>query len=287
MRITNNHNLPEPIYNAVCNTWAPKPNRFSVTDLINAPLQRILKMKYWDKLEQDASDMLWALLGKSVHAILEPYSPAESFSEEKLETTINGSTVVCVADLYHNEIISDYKITSVYAFLLGDKPEWEQQLNLYALLYGNKLELVVAGLKINAILRDWTKSKSLKDSNYPATPFHSVDVPLWSTFDQYTYLIDRLNRHQQAEAHMDAPVCTDEERWARPDKWAVIKEGRKTALRVLDSEEAALQWIEGYSKPDKKKLSVDFRQGEYTKCRDYCIVRQVCEFNPYTIAKTA
>ena len=66
MKITNKHNLDESIYNTLSRVYPPVPNRYSVTDLVNPPLMRYLREKHWNELEQDASDMLWMLLGKAL-----------------------------------------------------------------------------------------------------------------------------------------------------------------------------------------------------------------------------
>ena len=71
----------------------------------------------------------------------------------------------------------------------------------------------------------------------------------------------------------DLPVCTPDERFNSGDKFAVMKKGRKTALRVLDSKEAAEQW-----KADNGGDFIETRLGEDKKCADYC---SACEFCSY------
>lgn len=72
MRITNKFNLPETIVKAVkhdTHKMAPGAD-LSVSALIDAPQIRVLKKRVRD-LEQDASEMLWALLGTAMHNVLE------------------------------------------------------------------------------------------------------------------------------------------------------------------------------------------------------------------------
>ena len=71
----------------------------------------------------------------------------------------------------------------------------------------------------------------------------------------------------------DLPVCTPDERFNSGDKFAVMKKGRKTALRVLDSKEAAEQW-----EADNGGDFIETRLGEDKKCADYC---SACEFCSY------
>lgn len=71
MKITNKYNLPEPIYKACQMDTHRTHGDISVTTLIDAPQIRYLKRKHNDVLEQDVSEMLWALQGTAMHAILE------------------------------------------------------------------------------------------------------------------------------------------------------------------------------------------------------------------------
>ena len=279
MQITNQHNLPETIFNVLSQgNHKPIFARYSVSDLIGAPLVRILKMKHWDELQQDIGDMMWLLLGKSVHYILEKGAPDESLAEEKMVLPYGDVTIVGVTDLYHNKVIEDWKITSVYSFLLGDKPEWERQLNCYRFLY-TPLCLPVVGLKINAILRDWMKSKAEREDDYPAIPFVSVDVPLWDLDTLQKYIADRVSLHEESERVMEAPICTPEERWERPTTYAVMKKGNKKAARVLASEQAAKDWID-LAGDSNAKYDIEERKGESVRCASYCVVRDVCPVNP-------
>jgi len=86
--------------------------------------------------------------------------------------------------------------------------------------------------------------------------------------------VDRL--HGVVKELHDSP-CTDEERWHRPDSYAVMKEGRKSALRVFAAEGVAQAFIENHA--DAKKLSIEFRQGKDIRCESYCQVRAVCPVN--------
>lgn len=307
MRITNRYNLPENIVNAIkAGIYKPRKDRVGVSQLINAPLIRQLTLKHWDNLEEDVSDRLWALLGTSVHYILEKGTPENAFGEEKLIVNTPKGTISGKSDLYHNEEVSDWKITSVYSFLLGAKPEWEAQLNVYKWLWEQN-GFVVKKLTINAILRDWVRSKTLIDPEYPKIPFKTINVPMWDKDKIHFYILNRL------ELHSKEPLeCTPEEKWVRPTTWAVMEEGKKRAKRVLDTEEKAMKWLEdnsdfyidileglylvmkkGLKKPkgefmtkeealdhikEEETLYVVKRKGINVKCESYCNVSAFCPF---------
>lgn len=267
MKITNQFNLPDSIVNAITfNMRPPSSDRISVTDLISPPKIRRLKIEHYNELTEDASDRLWALLGKAVHYVLETGAQKESETETRLEAEMDGMRIVGISDMLHGTELSDYKITSVFSFLLGVKKEWENQLNVYAWLWRQRGK-PIDSLKIYAILRDWQQSKALVDANYPRIAFHAVCVPLWPIDGQERYIRARLEAHKALN-----PLCSDEERWYRGEKWAVYKKGNKTAFKLFDNKEQA----EALIKTDEKKYELQYRNGKYQRCESYCQVSEFC-----------
>ena len=68
---TNKHELPEPLYKAICNDQYVKRGDISVTTLIDSPRINALRKKHWEEIEEDAMDSIWSLFGSSVHHIIE------------------------------------------------------------------------------------------------------------------------------------------------------------------------------------------------------------------------
>ena len=93
MKLTNKHNLPEAIYNAVKNDPYRKQGHITVTTLINPPRIRALEQRHADELEEDVSDRLWSLLGQAVHVVLERAGADNVLQEERLGTQVNGWTL--------------------------------------------------------------------------------------------------------------------------------------------------------------------------------------------------
>ncbi len=283
MKITNNFRLPPEVYNAVSRVYPIDPNRMSVTALIDAPLIRQLKIKHWDALEEDASGRLWALLGKGVHAVLDRQETG-AITEKKLEVKVGGITIVGKTDNYKDEIITDWKVTSVWHHIFSDNKSETAQANCYAWLW-RKHDHPVKKLIIYRILRDWQQSKVGDD--YPPIPFVQVEVPLWSFEEQEKYIQEQLQYHQIA----DSEECSPDEKWEKPTTYAVMKKGRKSALRVLDDEGTAIQWcldneLAYYNRePDesnildyKTGISIVERKGECVRCLNYCPVRSKCPY---------
>lgn len=277
MKITNNFNLPQPIYQAVSGVWKPRFERITVSQLIQPPLQKYLTIKHWDTLEDDASNRLWALLGQGFHYVLAKYTTEKYLAELPLEANIYGIEVAGRLDLYYSETIEDYKVVSTFSFSLGEKIEWERQLNVYAFLMRHQ-GFNISKLRVNAILRDWMASR-IHSAGYPPIPFQSVDVKVWSPEEAQKYVQERVRLFQE---NPQSP-CSDEDRWIREGKFAVTKAGNKRALRLWDTEEEVQRFLKEYSISHPKiKLIVTKREPTYVKCdktKAYCPVRFVCPLN--------
>lgn len=71
MKLNNKYNLPETIYKALKADHHFSAGDISVSQLIDAPQIRVLRKLHRDELEEDISDKVAALIGTSVHSILE------------------------------------------------------------------------------------------------------------------------------------------------------------------------------------------------------------------------
>ena len=92
-----------------------------------------------------------------------------------------------------------------------------------------------------------------------------------SSDDEYAeaFIKERISLHEAAKKSL--PYCTAEEQWRKADVWAVHSEGRKSAHRLLDSEEAANTYAETVNGG-----FVVHRPGEAVRCEKYCSVNTFC-----------
>lgn len=272
MKLTNNMGLPTPFVRFVERRQRrPDPSRLSVTSLIGPAWQRMLLCNHWDELEADASESVWSLFGTAVHDLLETYAdPAEHIVEEPIRISTGDDYVIGHPDLLSTQdgILTDYKVTSVWSLVLGGRAEWAQQLNLYA--HGmRQAGHTVTRVQNIVFLRDWSAGKALAGGDYPSSMVVVVPQPLWSEAECDRFLRDRL------QAHAAPTPCSPEERWVRPSTWAVMKEGRKTAVRVFDNPLEA----EALAAQASKQTVVE-RRGRAVRCESYCSVRAVCRYAP-------
>lgn len=280
MIITNNTNLPAPFVKMAEDHYEIKPKRYSVTTLLKPVREIILNRRYNDVIEQDCSDMIWLLLGRATHAILEKYSVGKTeFAEERLEYTLeNGYTVSGIIDLYDMEKaeVVDYKTASVWKVIKSDFEDWRLQGLMYAWEL-RKNGLPCRTVTFYVILKDHSKSKAKYDASYPQSnifkyTFQVTDAAL-AEIDKY--IRDKLDEIIKYEDKPDdeLPLCSTADRWNDGDKFAVMKKGRKTALRVLDSEEDAELFIQNNGGDYIEK-----RPGEDKKCNDYCRCCTKCAY---------
>jgi hypothetical protein len=285
--ITNNKGFPMALVKAVENDSYSKGRADrSVTGLLAPPRQAALKDIHEDDLTEDVADRTYALYGQLIHLLLERAGEQDrnALTEERMFTELEGWTISGQTDtitLTEEEgwVVSDYKFVTAHKFKrdysgeLVMPPEYERQLNMYGhLLRENGFK--VEGLKIVAIYRDWSKMEARRDGNYPQLGAETHDVKLWSADEAREFMAERVRLHQAAEN--DLPECTDEDRWAKPDKYALMSTPTSVRARKLfDTEVSAVTWA--YENKIKEGWVVDHRPGVNTRCENYCLVSEYCE----------
>ena len=278
MQITNVHKVPEPLMTLAKREYYSKgAAQYSVTEIMSPPKVRRLREKHDADIVQDVSEMLWSLLGSALHVVMERGETEGWTKEERLFAAVDGVTISGAIDLQEETpegvVIIDYKFTSAWA-VMQEKEEWAQQLNIYKWLVETVKGKKVVGLKICALVRDYSRHD--RKEGYPAAPIAMIDVPLWTSEKTEAYIRERLEMHREAKMRADfgedLQACSDEERWMSETTYAVKRDGRKTAIRVLKNLEEATQMAE------KEKGYVETRHGEPRRCTgNYCGVSEWCK----------
>jgi len=275
MKYTNNYNLTQAFVDALTyDDYDYEEGVISVSRLISPPHQRRLYDKHRNDIVEDAINKVHTLLGTATHAYAEKANKDKYLIEKRFYDIIEDQKISAKIDLYDydNNSIQDFKTTSKYKFKDGKLPiEYIQQLNVQAYLM-KKSGYEVKKLYINAIFKDWRQS-DLYDAGMPSTPAMSYEIPLWSEDKQYAFILERIKYHLRD----DITVCTPEERWAVKPKFAVMKQNRKTAIRLLDSESEAIIYManHNYAQP---VYYIEKREGEDKRCTGYCSVNSFCSY---------
>jgi hypothetical protein len=273
MKITNNNNLPLPIYNAVADSsYSRGDSDISITQLLDPPRKVALETLYGDALTSDVSSNIHALIGTAVHEKIERTAVlAELTVEQRLFTDILGWRVSGQFDYIDRDgLLWDWKTASVWEIMNEVRASREYQLNCYDFLATNH-GYTVSGLRVGFIFRDWSAREALYTNGYPPNQVMVYPITRWDTGSQRTFLEERVRLHQEARETL--PECTAEERWAKPDSYAAVKVGNKRASKVFESAQDASQYVAAKG----VEYGVEFRPGESTRCKFYCSVADYCE----------
>ena len=270
MKITNKLKLPESFEKSLSKD-EPKPNRYSVTELLKPVQEIILTRRYYSKIEIDVCDCVNMLFGTAVHKMFEEVSDKNE-SEIKYECEFGEDTIVGVADIVKDDEIGDYKTATTSK---KDFKDYEDQILMYALLRYKKTGVITKKGVVYVLFKDWSKIKASVNSNYPQSPIYVHKFNINDSDYDYIekWIKDRLENIHEAEINL--LECTDEERWYTGTKYAVYKNtGDKRAAIVCDTEEEAHNYIT--NKCDGAG-EIEVRKGEYLKCKYYCNCSKFCK----------
>jgi hypothetical protein len=281
MTITNKMNLPEAMVRA-CETKAHNSSGYlSATTLLKGVKETILTHRHWNEFTDDVSDRIWAIFGTAVHSMLEHDSP-DTFTEENVSVEIpnTGYTVTGRIDCYDMKAgsIEDYKTASCWKVIYKDFDDWYKQGMIYAyLMKANGFD--VTRCRFIAMLKDWSKSKARHDASYPQSPVYVYEFKTTEKdfADIEVFIVQKVNAIKLCDDFSDDEIteCTKEERWAKGDVYAVMKEGRKSALKLFNNKQDAYAFL---GIQEKGKCKVEKREAVSTKCMEYCSACEFCNF---------
>jgi hypothetical protein len=280
MKLTNEYGIPQTFINVLERpTYNKGKAHLSATQLLNSPKIVALTRKFEDEIEQDASEMVWSIVGSAIHNFLEQGKDENHIVEQRIHIEHDGWHITGAVDLQEVEAdgihVKDYKFTSVWA-AMNEKPEWENQLNIYAWLVEKVKKVPVKSVTIVAMLRDWSRRDREKDG-YPKAPILEIPMKLWTMAERDAYIAKRISLHSACEFAIETdgglPDCTPAEMWEKPTVWAIKKKGNVRAKSLYESEVFATEALEQLG----KDYEIEVRQGERTRCANFCPVSQYCQ----------
>lgn len=285
MKTTNKMNMPAAFVNYVSNVRHNAEGTLSATTLLQGDKQIVLYDRHFEELEQDAADLVWATFGTAFHSVMERQED-DAFKEEAFEVQVDDWKVTGRVDRYdmEHEILEDWKTASVWKVIYGEFKDWKAQGLTYAwLMKQNGLE--VKRCRFVALLKDHSKKDAKNKEGYPQKPvyiyeFDVTEADLEATEARIRAKIKSVTESYKLQDDEIAP-CSEEERWATATKYAVMKDGRKTALKVCDSMLEAELYIKQVG-----GTRVEVRPGESKKCAEYCPCAEFCNFYHEYVEKT-
>jgi hypothetical protein len=284
MTITNKLGLPEGLVKAVSSERHNMPNCLSATTLLQGVKQILLTERYWDELSDNVSDRIWAIFGSVAHLLLEREGEND-FTEQTMRWKVGGITVTGKIDNYdmQNSVICDYKTASIWKVKFGDFEDWYRQGMIYAWLL-TKNGFKAEKCRFIALLKDHSKTEASRDKSYPRNPVYvyefAVTPDALAEIERFIEEKVRLYLAYREAADDAIPVCSAKERWEKETKYAVMKAGRKSAVRVLErleeAERLAVELGTGHT--------VETRRGESLRCKGYCLCCNFCDFYRENVA---
>ncbi len=143
-------------------------------------------------------------------------------------------------------------------------------MNLLSWL-GQNHAFPIKDAQIICIFRDWSVMEARRDPSYPQKQVKVIPVTLWPYEKAEAFCRERVRVHAQAQSG-ELPECTPEERWERAPVWAVMKKGRKRAVKLYDNEKDAQKHA-----TSEKQCSVEYRKGQSIRCQSYCSAAPYCD----------
>jgi hypothetical protein len=257
--------FPSPFARALQKDHYTKGNsQFSVTQLLSPPQRTFLRMNH-EEIKTPYGGMM-ALLGTAIHNILEA-NVDESLGERKevrLHTEILGCKVSGQLDFYEPGAVHDYKCVGGVQEAAKKEHYLQVQMNGYLAKVNG---WHVQNVGVMYFQRDWKQLQSLNNPAYPKTPFKSFVHP-YEEQEAIDIFHQTVSDHLAATQGKPRP-CTQEEKWQKPDTYAIMKVGGSRASKVCDS----LAEAESLKKAGQY---IQTRRAESTYCEHFCGFKHAC-----------
>lgn len=288
MNYTNELNLPQPFVDAVKSRHVYKSKRYSVTEVLSGTCEAILKRRHDSEITDDVSQRIWALFGTAVHKVLEMAQATDTQLQEQWFSVPVGGLgyeLSGIFDLYDDATgtVTDWKTTSCWTVIFGDFEKWRKQTLAYCWML-RKYGFDAHRGKVVALLRDHSMRKAKTEKGYPPHPVFTIE---WEFTEKdfkeiesdILWWFSEVAHEETVEDDYLEP-CSPEQRWHKPDKWAVMKKGQKRAVKLYENEkDARVRAMNENRRADMNDLYyVEFREGEDTRCQSYCGVAQFCPY---------
>lgn len=287
---TNKHGLPH-----YAQTWLEndnydyEPDVISGTKLLSPARQYALYKRHYDELETDISDLVASTYGTALHDSVENVKIKGAEQETRLYAyvEVDGKTfkisgkfdILLDMDKEVQKLV-DVKSTSAWAWVDCKKEiEYIKQLSIYRFIANSgenaKKYNIGEDAEIMMVFTDWSKGTARRKPDYPQLRIAIKKIKLWDHATTEAYIKERLRLFRAAEESPEETMmeCPDKELWKDNDKWAIMKEGRKTAVKLCESEEEAAKYFASKGLDDKHY--VETRKSCAKRC-EYCNATKFC-----------
>jgi len=223
--------IPTSIWSIYTKEYKLLPeNVIRVTELIGSPLKRKLLRENYENISRRTTNFHYQIMGTMIHLLLELKEFQEILSEMKkaemlndermlllqakrllhlkekkqMELEVDNWKIVGEFDLFEDEIIYDYKVTSEFVITHEKFDKYEKQLQVYRYMLEKKEGVKIKAIKNVFLLRDFSPLRSKLDS-----PLVIVEYPIWEDSKVEEFIAQRLKLHESQ------PYCSDEDMMLR------------------------------------------------------------------------
>lgn len=291
MKITNKLGLPKQLVELVSNDYKPTEHQYSCTTILKPTRQVILERRYNDQIESDVSDMCWLIFGIAVHSIIEnSEEDSGQFKEEKLKVDLgkyfkelDGYYLSGRSDMIDliNKSITDWKTCSAWKIIYKDFEDWRKEMLIYAWAVKD-MGFDMDKAEAIAFIKDHNKTKSKTEANYPKLPIWVEKFAFtekdFSEIEEYIYNKFLSLKSNENKPDEELPMCSEEERWREPTKYAVKKKANKTASKLHDTLEDAEAHLKNLEEKYPDVYEIEVREGTDKKCLEYCSCNRFCPY---------
>jgi len=223
MKYTNEHNLHPVIYKLLTySDYDDVGDAITASSFNKSVREYHLTQRHKEELSGDALDNLWAVFGSALHLMAEQIDLPGAIREERLNTKVNEMTISGKFDLLIDNQIHDWKTTSVWTKMFGERlEEWRQQLSIYRWLWFKvKGSTLSEKLFIHVIYKDWAFRQSKQNFKnmrypYPENAIETLKFKALSFTEVEELAMAKVVDIQATGGYKDdeLPFCTDEENW--------------------------------------------------------------------------
>ena len=195
--------------------------------------------------------------------------------EERNQKQFMGYTIGGKFDMVVNGQLFDFKSTSVWTWINGDKDkDYILQGSIYKWL--NPGVITSNSIVICFLFTDWSSKEATYKENYPKSRIKQKELMLLSDAEVESFLKKKLGDITIAmqQKQEDMVSCSDDELWRSQPKFKYYASGdtSKRATRVFDTAQEAA----ACKAKNQNKGTVLMVPGEPKRC-NYCPASPICE----------
>lgn len=150
------------------------------------------------------------------------------YLEQRTEKEFMGYAITGKFDMILEGVLQDFKSTSVYSMIFGDKDEdYRLQGSIYRWL--NPEKVTADHMVINFIFTDWSRAEAKRKPDYPQQRVLPHRIELYSIEEIEEWMRQKIMALEAAAdlPEEELPFCSDKELWRGDTVWKYYSDPKK------------------------------------------------------------